>query len=92
MRLKIILLFVLSLLGQISVYGQGSEKRIFGYVVNRNGTPLEYINVTVRNLTDSTFITGKLTDENGQFAFDSIPAPAYLVFSCVGYTTRQEGH
>ena len=89
MRLKAVLFLVLSLCAQLSAFGQGSEKRIFGSVVNKEGKPLEYINVSVRNLSDSTFITGKLTDEQGRFAFDSIPVPVCLVFSGVGYKAQQ---
>lgn len=89
MKLKTVLLLILSLLGQISISAQESRKRIFGTVVNTKGEPLEFINVTVRNLSDSTFITGKLTDGRGQFVFDSIPSPVWLVFSGVGYKTQR---
>ncbi len=57
-----------------------------GKLQDEAGSPLQYANVAVMKVADSTLITGAVTDEKGQF---SITSPAqgryYLRFSAIGF-------
>ncbi len=49
--------------------------------------PVEYANVTI-NTPDTTFVTGSVTDTNGTFSFQHLPAGKYLLkVACMGYRT-----
>lgn len=60
-----------------------SAQGIKGKVVDEAGSPLEFVNVVLLQLPDSTFIQGTITDENGLFSF---PVTGdCLSFSFIGY-------
>ncbi|MDN5292033.1 MAG: hypothetical protein PWQ06_2272 [Anaerophaga sp.] len=78
------LLLLLLLLSQLLVNAQ-----IKGVVVDDKNIPIEFANVTLHILPDSTLITGAVTDNNGMFSLQSnISEKAFLRISMIGYQTR----
>ena len=54
--------------------------------------PVAYATITIKNVTDSTTVTGGLTDESGSFSIKEIPFGEYLVdVSFIGYDGKQFG-
>ncbi len=54
-----------------------------------SATALPYANITLHNLSDSSFITGVSSGENGNFEVNGLGAGSYfLKISFVGYQTR----
>lgn len=63
-------------------------QNITGKVADDNGTPLSFINVVLLQSSDSTFIAGTITDDEGTFLFESqVKTPAILQLSAIGYAT-----
>lgn len=60
-----------------------SDKRILGTVTDNNGAPLVGVTVQVKNAS-----TGTATDAQGRFSLE-VPDNATLVFSYVGYETKE---
>lgn len=77
---KIIIL--LSLLSSLIVNAQTYR----GTVVDSSNKPLPYANVVLYTLPDSTFVVGTITNENGDYMFDSEKGGA-LKISSVGFET-----
>ena len=62
---------------------------IQGKIINNNGLPLEFANVTLHSLPDSALITGTITDNNGAFTLTAKKiANNFLKISFIGYKTR----
>ncbi|MDR0893604.1 MAG: outer membrane beta-barrel protein [Mediterranea sp.] len=78
-----IFLSVLLLLGSITILG----KDITGIVRDQQAKPVSFANVILLNATDSTFITGTVTDENGYFSIATTTALSSLLLkvSSIGY-------
>jgi len=49
--------------------------------------PVDFANVTLLNVRDSSFITGGVTNESGQFVIPCEARKAIVKVSCVGYQT-----
>ena len=65
-----------------------SAQSVSGRVVDENNTPLDFVNVVLLK-ADSTYIDGKITDENGAFLFDAPQGnPKLISLSSIGYTTQ----
>lgn len=63
--------------------------RITGSVTDPAGEPLSTVAITIRSATDSTLVTGEMTDESGRFRIDGLPLGRYLLrVSLVGYRPR----
>lgn len=69
-----------------SIFAQ-QRVTISGIVVDKdNGQPMQFVNVVVLNVADSSIVTGSLTDELGSFRLQSVVKGAYLVrFKFIGY-------
>jgi len=65
---------------------QKTTGKIIGRVVDSNSQPLPYCNISVLR-PDSTFITGGVSNENGDFVIPCDTYPAIVKFSSVGYKT-----
>lgn len=64
-------------------YGQSI---IEGLIQDDLGAPLSFANVLLLKANDSTFVKGTITEENGQFSFESISKGRYIVsVSMVGF-------
>jgi len=52
--------------------------------------PLEFVNVVVMNQSDSTLVTGAVTDNKGKFEIDHVPMGSYFIrYSLLGYEEKQ---
>ncbi len=59
-----------------------------GRVKDDCGNPVEFANVTLQSLNDSTMIDGTVTDETGAFAVIGNSSPAFLRVSAMGFETK----
>lgn len=59
-----------------------------GNVKDDSGNPLEFVNVTLYALNDSTLIKGAVTDAEGKFAVKWTGNPAFLKISAIGFEDR----
>jgi len=76
------LIAVLVFLTQIA-YSQNS---IEGLIQDEMGAPLSFANVLLLKANDSTFVKGTVTEDNGQFSFESISQGQYIVsVSMIGF-------
>lgn len=69
-------------------YEAQAQERIEGTVRNAKGEALEFVNVVVKRLPDSTFVTGTTTNAEGAFVLPSIPTKSLIIFSLVGYRVQ----
>ena len=66
---------------------QKSTAKMMGRIVDTHRQPVGFANVALLNVNDSTFITGGVTNENGQFVIPCEARKAIVKVSCVGYQT-----
>ncbi|MCM1093140.1 MAG: TonB-dependent receptor [Lachnospiraceae bacterium] len=65
-----------------------SAKTVTGYIVDESSSPIEFANITLLSMPDSTFIAGQTSDEHGFFAFENLPDKSMIAkFSSIGYDT-----
>ncbi len=66
-----------------------SGQTLTGKVTDTQNQPIEFANVALFNLPDSTLITGTVTNANGEFLFEKVEIPnAFLQISFIGYETQ----
>lgn len=59
-----------------------------GKIVDAGGSALDFVNVKLTSKTDNASVYGAISDENGQFEVDGVPAGEYeLDITFVGYQT-----
>lgn len=59
-----------------------------GRLVDGVGTPLPYANVLLLAQSDSVFIQGTVSDDEGKFSMQGVPKAFYILkVSCIGYHT-----
>ncbi|MGM9799573.1 MAG: hypothetical protein ACI30M_02670 [Muribaculaceae bacterium] len=63
------------------------EHKFSGRVVNDKGLPLEYANIALLSPSDSTFITGGVSNLNGDFVIPCKQTDVLAKVSFVGYAT-----
>lgn len=90
--------FVATLIAAVSVVAQtppsgtppsGGPGRIAGAVTDSAGQGLATVAITLRTASDSAMVTGVLTDRNGRFRIESLPAGRYVLrVSMLGYRPR----
>ena len=86
MRFKLLLVLICSF-GQLGVlYSQN----ITGFVIDKQNQPIEFANVALYSLPDSTLITGTVTDSTGQFKLQTkhLTEKTYTQISFIGYKTQ----
>ena len=66
---------------------QKASTKMIGRIVDTHGRPVDLANVSLLNVGDSTFITGGVTNENGQFVIPCETSKAIVKVSCMGYRT-----
>ena len=59
-----------------------------GKVVDELGEPVPFANVVLLNASDSAFVTGTMTDDDGIFSFTGTATAPLVKISCLGYTTQ----
>lgn len=62
-----------------------TSEPITGTVVDESGNPLEFANVTLLTLNDSTLVDGTVTDAAGKFFVCDHTDPCFLRISAMGY-------
>lgn len=85
------LIFFLSLTYCIQGFCQNSVSgHIKGKIINSDSAPVEYGNLLLLNVADSSFIKGSVSDANGKYFFENIKEGKYfIVISCIGYKKNQ---
>ena len=66
---------------------QKSDSKMSGKVIDEHGRPLSYVTVALLAQKDSAFITGGVTNENGDFVIPCLPRQLIVKFTCIGYKT-----
>ena len=66
---------------------QKASSKMMGRIVDEHRRPVDFANVALLNVRDSSFITGGMTNENGQFVIPCEAKKAIVKVSCVGYQT-----
>ncbi len=59
-----------------------------GNVKDNSGNPLEFVNVTLQTLSDSTLIDGAVTDAHGKFSVKGGGRSVFLKISAIGFEDR----
>jgi len=87
-KLQIILILTLILFGTINAQNNNTtQSSIFGTIFDLNSSkPLEFTNIVLFNLPDSTQALGTVTNSSGIFELNNIPSGKYyLRISFIGY-------
>lgn len=86
---RIIYLFILMI--NLSTYAQNPE-RIEGIVLDSENNPVEFVNVFITSVNDTTtIINGTVTDNNGRFVLANIPFGNYHIhFQFIGFVNHQQ--
>ena len=66
---------------------QKTSSKMIGRIVDAHQRPIDFANVSLLNVNDSSLITGGVTNENGQFVIPCEASKAIVRVSCVGYHT-----
>ena len=66
---------------------QKASNRMMGRIVDTRHQPVDFANVALLNVSDSSLVTGGVTNENGQFVIPCEVKKAIVKVSCVGYKT-----
>lgn len=80
MKNRLLTLFAFILISVLSVYAQGGHT-VSGVVLTEQGEPL--VGVTIQYKNDPT--KGIITDLDGNFVLQNVPANTTLVFSYIGF-------
>lgn len=66
------------------------EGRMTGYVIDSaNTVPVEFANIALYNASDSTLVTGGITNSEGRFELSSVPdGDYYLIVHFIGYEKK----
>ena len=83
MKEKVIFTTVLCLSAMTPMMAQN----ITGKVMNTKGEPLAFANVVLLNRTDSAFVKGAVSGEDGSFVIDSSCNGEIIKVTSVGYKT-----
>ena len=59
-----------------------------GTVVDETGNPIPFANAVLLNATDSAFVAGTMTDDNGHFSLSGNAARPIIKLSYLGYKTQ----
>jgi len=73
---------------------EGGFGKLKGTVVDEStNLPIEYANIIIYKMRDSSMVTGGITDMKGNFSIDKVPfGKYYIVFKFIGYkNTKVDG-
>ena len=71
---------------------QKAPTKMIGRIIDTHHRPIDFANVALLNVRDSSFITGGVTNENGQFVIPCEMRKAIVKVSCVGYHTAYHAY
>ena len=80
--------YLLILFLYISFVNAVKAQDITGQIVHADGSPLEFANVVLLQMSDSTFIEGAISKSDGTFLLPQPTTKAFLRVSYLGYTTK----
>ena len=66
---------------------QKTPSKMIGRIIDNKKRPVDFANVALLNVRDSSLINGGVTNENGQFVIPCGARKAIVRVSCVGYHT-----
>lgn len=66
---------------------QKEDRKMIGEIVDKEGQPVMFANVSLLSLSDSSFINGGVSNEAGQFVIPCSAKRVLLKTTCVGYKT-----
>ena len=66
---------------------QKTPTKMIGRIIDNKNRPVDFANVALLNVSDSSLINGGVTNENGQFVIPCEARKAIVRVSCVGYIT-----
>lgn len=66
---------------------QKDNMRLIGHLVDKNNQPVSFANIQLLDADSLNFITGGVTNENGDFVIPCNSSKVVARFSCVGYKT-----
>lgn len=86
------ILVVLLLVLSAAVFGQVSKVTVSGIVKEKSsGNVVPYVNAVIKKSSDSSFVAGTITNDEGRFTMAGIPPGEYVIeTSFVGYETIKQ--
>ena len=87
MSSKYVKLALLAMASVMSWASHAQTRGISGKVVDTDGADLQFVNVVLLSLPDSTIVTGAMTDEQGKFTLSVEADHGVVQFSNLGYST-----
>ncbi len=87
MRFRKLVTISFFVLISLPVFAQEVRTSLVGMIVDKDSkTPVEFANIELLKASDSSVITGTVTDEKGKFTIDQLKAGSYLLrYSFIGY-------
>lgn len=76
-------IIITALLALVTMAGQGQE--ITGRVIDEQSQPMPFANVMLVNRSDSAFIAGAVTKDDGTFTIETDRNNGLLKVSSIGY-------
>jgi len=75
-----------------NAFSQNKGVTISGLIKDKaNKTALSYVNVVLKTVKDSAFVTGTVSNEEGRFTLSNVkPNNYYLDISFIGYVTKRQ--
>ena len=67
-----------------------TQRRLTGQLIDQNGRPVVFANVQLLSTADTTFITGGVSNENGNFVIPCDRQEAIMRVSCIGFKTLEK--
>ena len=69
---------------------QKADTKLSGHITNESSQPIAYASITLYSLSDSTFLTGGVSNEAGDFVIPCEASQVIARISCIGYKTFEE--
>lgn len=87
---KFLFLFILLIVCVAGLPAQVNKVTVSGMVRESNSrTGLSFVNITLKQISDSSFVAGTISNEEGRFSFPDIKTGSYLLqFSYAGFVTE----
>ncbi len=82
------LLVLVTLVSTIVLRAQKSQFNISGNVQDERKTPVPFANVAIYNLSDSTLVTGAISDGNGHFSVGASKGNYYVNITYLSYQSK----
>ena len=69
---------------------QKSDTKLSGRITNESGQPVAYVSISLLSLSDSTFLTGGVSNEAGDFVIPCKEPKVIARITCIGYKTIEK--